>query len=99
MLRYQSQLVQQTIKHAGVKFISYTQTLSCRCIDYLIICNFYAAGIMIRKLFALVLFLAICLELNQGSPASQAKEMEEYAEALIQGECCDIKIHCAGKRG
>ena len=41
---------------------------------------------MIRKLFILGLFLAVCLELSQGKPTSQAKTMEDYAEALIQGE-------------
>ena len=45
------------------------------------------AGIMIRKLFILSLVLAVCLELSQGKPSPQAKTMEDYAEALIQGVC------------
>ena len=45
----------------------------------------HLAEIMIRKLFILGLILAVCLELSQGKPSLQAKEMEEYADALIQG--------------
>ena len=47
----------------------------------------WTAGIMIRKLFILGLVLAACLELSQGKPTSQAKTMEDYAEAIIQGAC------------
>ena len=34
---------------------------------------------MIRKLLILGLFVAVCLELSQGKPSSQARMMEEYA--------------------
>lgn len=44
------------------------------------------AETMIRKLLIVCLFVAVCLELNQGKPSSQAKMMEEYADALVQGE-------------
>ena len=47
----------------------------------------HTVGIMIRKLFILGLVLAVCLELGQGKPSLQAKTMEDYAEALIQGIC------------
>ena len=40
---------------------------------------------MFRKLFILGLVVAACLELTQGKPNFQAK-IEDYAEALIQGE-------------
>ena len=40
---------------------------------------------MIRKLFIVGLVLAVCLELSQGKPSLQAKTMEDYSEALIQG--------------
>ena len=54
------------------------------------------AEIMIRKLFILGLVLAVCLELSQGKPISQAKVMEDYAESLIQGE--QIVLHTSGVR-
>ena len=49
--------------------------------------TYYAhAETMIRKLLILGMFVAVCLELSQGKPSSQARMMEEYADALIQGE-------------
>ena len=47
----------------------------------------HTAAIMIRKLFIVGLVSAVCLELSQGRPSLQAKTMEDYAEALIEGLC------------
>ena len=54
------------------------------------------AEIMIRKLFILGLVLAVCLELSQGKPISQAKVMEDYAESLIQLQGEQIVLHTSG---
>ena len=50
------------------------------------------AGIMIRKLFILGLVVAACLVLTQGKSTFQA-EIEDYAEALIQGIHKNTVVH------
>ena len=52
---------------------------------------------MIRKLFILGLVLAVCLELSQGKPRPQAKTMEDYAEALMQGMCMHAELRLIRK--
>ena len=55
---------------------------------------------MIRKLFIVGLVLVVCLELSQGKSSLQAKTMEDYSEALIQGMYVhDINIIQASSPG